>query len=507
MTIFASLAAVGFLLLSIAKPELGHMPHRYLVKQTIQASEWTKIEIPGLSDGVPVYAVDRTGDQLIVGTEGEGLFLGDIHGERWQQPVEFSDAYVRDVWPEEDINGVVIAATIGDGLLKRFGYSNPWSTIENGAESSRFYSLSGSGSTIFAGMVDGGVLKSLDAGTSWESVGPVDSPGVLSLAAVSDRTVYAGSVDNGLFKTSDGALHWSQIALSGRTVRAVEIDPSDPNLIIASSFGDGVVKSIDGGSSWFELNDGIADLRTYSLIMINFNNQSIVLAGTEDNGVYILDNQHWEPSGLVGLTVYSLSYSNGKIYAGTDQGVWQNSPVKIPQPRFTLEQFVIGLGSLPEQQRQILREFLIEREPSILASNSVMLARIIVGLISIVTVLLSYVFDFPSTKRKPGLRFTSLLIALQVGSLFVIALFTLMVRSAPSSIILFLDVRSVFDLHPKGISYLLKLVQFGSSILWLNTLICVALAVTYFAYDATRNFDNQVQDGSIKAPKTSGHLE
>jgi hypothetical protein len=149
-----------------------------------------------------------------------------------------------------------------------------------------------------------GLYKSTDAGDTWtgpmgvaqfngRAIGsiaiPVGSPNILYVATT--RGVHGVSSVNGgavslipgaaawgLYKSSDGGATWAFVhngsanavdcdtadkalatgsPCSIRGVRRVAVDPSDPNTVYAGSYGRGVWRSSDGGSSWVQIKGSL----------------------------------------------------------------------------------------------------------------------------------------------------------------------------------------------------------------------------------------------------------
>ena len=78
--------------------------------------------------------------------------------------------------------------------------------------------------------------------------------------------VYVGTPQNGLFVTTNGGATWQSV--SGVPVSAtdgsgvypgiagIEIDPTNTNIVYASSYGNGIYQTTDGGASWSKLIGG-----------------------------------------------------------------------------------------------------------------------------------------------------------------------------------------------------------------------------------------------------------
>ncbi|GAJ18256.1 unnamed protein product, partial [marine sediment metagenome] len=85
--------------------------------------------------------------------------------------------------------------------------------------------------------------------------------------------------------------HWSGLDLpvTDNRVTYIVIDPTDPNVIYCAGFDAyitdnlsdahlGIAKSIDGGTSWIRINNGLASINSPS-IAIDPNNSTTLYAG------------------------------------------------------------------------------------------------------------------------------------------------------------------------------------------------------------------------------------
>src|SRR5262249_47030360 len=73
----------------------------------------------------------------------------------------------------------------------------------------------------------------------------------------------------GLFRSEDGGKSWQRVALSGThanlDVMAIAPDPNDSPVIYVGTHEVGVLKSSDGGTTWTEVNGGLAGLDVHGL--------------------------------------------------------------------------------------------------------------------------------------------------------------------------------------------------------------------------------------------------
>src|SRR5258708_38108757 len=152
----------------------------------------------------------------------------------------------------------------------------------------------------YVGAASGGIFKSTDGGIHWNPIfdsEPVASIGSLAVADSDPNIVWAGtgesfirshiSVGQGIYKSTDAGKTWSLMGLekTGRIGR-VEIDPSNPNIVLACALGHaygpqperGVYRTTDGGKTWDKVlfvdeNTGCSDLG------MDPNNSKILFAG------------------------------------------------------------------------------------------------------------------------------------------------------------------------------------------------------------------------------------
>jgi photosystem II stability/assembly factor-like uncharacterized protein len=145
----------------------------------------------------------------------------------------------------------------------------------------------GDSTTFYFGAVNGGVWKTTDAGTVWKPIfdtQPVGSIGAIAVAPSDPETIYAGtgesdirsdlSSGNGVYKSIDGGSTWTHVGLEdARQISRVVVDPLDPKVVYVGSLGHaygpneqrGVYKSVDGGEHWAKVLDegseiGVSDL-------------------------------------------------------------------------------------------------------------------------------------------------------------------------------------------------------------------------------------------------------
>ncbi|MBV6520423.1 MAG: hypothetical protein MNPFHGCM_00537 [Gemmatimonadaceae bacterium] len=154
-------------------------------------------------------------------------------------------------------------------------------------------------------------------GLEWRNVGPANTSGrAADVEGVpgNPNVVLLGSASGGVWKTTNGGVTWRPI-FDGQQVLStgdIALEPGNPEVIYVGtgegaprnsiSFGNGVYKSTDGGSSWRHI--GLATSERITRLLISPRNPQVVYAGVlghvfgpnPDRGVYMSANggESWE---------------------------------------------------------------------------------------------------------------------------------------------------------------------------------------------------------------------
>jgi photosystem II stability/assembly factor-like uncharacterized protein len=132
--------------------------------------------------------------------------------------------------------------------------------------------IPGDASTYYFGANGGGVWKTNDGGTTWKPIfdsQPVASIGALALAPSNPSIIYVGSGENnvyaditygnGVYKSTDAGTTWQHLGLEEtRHIARILVDPRNPDIVLLAAMGHsfgpnaerGVFRSTDGGRNW-----------------------------------------------------------------------------------------------------------------------------------------------------------------------------------------------------------------------------------------------------------------
>lgn len=150
---------------------------------------------------------------------------------------------------------------------------------------------------------------------NWSCLGPVGvrtnanqiySGRVRGLAVHPDNPdiVYIGAASGGLWKSMDGGTTWMDLNedFSSNTFGAIAIDPNNPDVIYAGTGevmssmifniydGRGLFKSSDGGNSWTQITDGFGLITQFAAIAVSPHNSNIVFAALGGGYYYTVAN-------------------------------------------------------------------------------------------------------------------------------------------------------------------------------------------------------------------------
>ncbi|MCR9286651.1 MAG: hypothetical protein NXI23_04585 [Bacteroidetes bacterium] len=185
----------------------------------------------------------------------------------------------------------------GGGVWKTENYGNTWKNVSDGyfltpsigairvVQTNPKIVYVGTGSDgIRSNVITGkGVYKSEDAGKSWKHMGlkNVGQIGAIEIHPNDSNTVFVAAIgqafqpnkERGIFKTTDGGLNWEKVLFIADTIGVADIEfcPDNPNIlyagawraerkpwnIISGGMEGGIYKSIDGGSNWKKVKNGL----------------------------------------------------------------------------------------------------------------------------------------------------------------------------------------------------------------------------------------------------------
>jgi len=188
-----------------------------------------------------------------------------------------------------------------------------------------------------------GVFRSGDGGSSW-TIGKEELC-VSSIESVvlnpNDSTIaYAGAkffgtyqgIGHGVFKSRDSGNTWSLLDGTEEAGPMVAVDPLAPDTVYTTTSDWGILKSTDGGETWFEVWQGLSG-RRISGIEVDYHRSGTLFIVIDDDGrdAYRSDDggETWVelslPDGAGVAGIYSDPHSFGVVYAATWYRLFKSS--------------------------------------------------------------------------------------------------------------------------------------------------------------------------------------
>jgi photosystem II stability/assembly factor-like uncharacterized protein len=225
------------------------------------------------------------GNNIIIGTHGQGGWLSTDKGKNFNVPVQIA-------------RGTIAPNQVTP--ITAFGVN---------------------GKNIYAIDIMGNVYISNDGGGNWSLICTWDKSGLQSFINgsgfifVGENIFVSGA---GVSLSNNNGISWHNVGLANTFVSALALIGTN----IFAGTEDGVFLSTNNGTNWIPVNGGLLDKKNISSIIASGTN---IFAAT-DNGVYLSndDGASWKEvnDGLSNLKVNSLTICGTNIYLGTESGIW-----------------------------------------------------------------------------------------------------------------------------------------------------------------------------------------
>jgi len=277
---------------------------------------------PGVRAGFPISAVVDPDDPMtiFVNNYSGGVFKSTDGAETW---IDCSAGYTG-----ADLHHVVVTSYNPD-VVYTIGRSGPFRSFSGGQEwNGMAFSPAAFAEwdavavnpenpreVLIADEFEGSLFRSTDGGNTWEmafqhtKARGGDSSNrhgfkAITYAPSDPNIVYAGmrkgrrTINNnfyvgpslGIYKSVDGGKTWNEknngLETADKNTNAIVVHPQNPDIAYAATWRDGIFKTTDGGESWTAVNNGLLSLDVRSLA-IDPGNTDVVYAGlAEGVGIF-----------------------------------------------------------------------------------------------------------------------------------------------------------------------------------------------------------------------------
>ncbi len=306
-------------------------------KESLHAADgvWAPVDPAG---GDAVHSVAVSGNAVLGGTYYNGLYRIDVGGTT--QPPSAA-APIAAIARNPTSPSSLAAGAWFEGVLTSADGGVTWAPDAGGLAAVDVYSLAWAGSDLFAGTSAGAFYR---AAGGWEARSSgLAAHNVLALLALPPVppdpawTLVAGT-EHGLFHSTDKGLSWSAAGAVPGDVPVHSLEWAGRPAVIVAGSERGIYRSADAGLSWAAAaGPGAVPVSSLAaahvLVPAMATVPGVFFAGTA-GGAFISEDGGltWSAfgSGLAGEArkVLSLAVACGSVitvYAGTGDGIWQNS--------------------------------------------------------------------------------------------------------------------------------------------------------------------------------------
>jgi len=278
--------------------------------------------------GIYALAIDPDDASVVTVSAEEGVFRTKDAGESWQHFMnglpERLQVRTLDIGPDQRL----FAGTLGYDMFNTPSSNDEWEQMHAISQFGVFWPVwndrplyqytsllfnKNDENKILFGTFPSGIFRSDDGGETWqESNIGFTNDGIFYLTyhPNNDQIIYAGTY-NGVNRSTDQGKTWEMWDdgwPDEQWVFSIDFDPNNPDIMYACSkngenegvgtddFGGTVMKSTDGGSSWFSITNGLDCEQEFYKILVDHHDASILYLATEWDGVYISRDagQSWE---------------------------------------------------------------------------------------------------------------------------------------------------------------------------------------------------------------------
>jgi len=299
-------------------------------KSTDGGASWEQLEV----DGGLLLNLDPYDPQIVyAGGNDVGLFRSLDGGLTWEEVVNVQVLYNPRTLALDPNSPNTLYIGNPFGIYKSMDGGDSWAKASAGISYIWVDALAtGASGTLFASCLDSReVFKSTDRGATWTVV--MSGAGIRALAVdpLDPNVVYAGG-DEGLYKSVDGGFSWRQIYLAGR---AFAFDPTSPTTLYAGGVIEGqwgIARSTNGGESW--TSSPIEGCIEINAIAVDAFQSTIIYVGGKDERwqgvVWKSTNggESWQRvlSGVPTITAVVADPNNpNTVFAGTRTGIYKST--------------------------------------------------------------------------------------------------------------------------------------------------------------------------------------
>jgi photosystem II stability/assembly factor-like uncharacterized protein len=318
-------------------------------------------------NGLSTYSTPHAPDRLYVGTI-KGVAVVEREGQDWQlMQVQLPETHISSLLYDETSRGL-FAGVHGHGLHFSSDDGATWERRTRGLTVDHVYSLGGArgpdGLVLYAGTQPAHLYRSSDDGATWNELaslrgvsgidrwsfpGPPHE-GHVKAITVDPRdqdVIYIGIEQGALLKTTDGGRTWfeldqfsSEEHKNYKDIHKVLLRPSNPDELFFSG-GEGIFYSADAGETFEQLTDRDSRLGYPDQLLFAPNDESVLFAaGAAHDPSFWFESRRAE-------SIVMKSLDSGRTWQPANSGL--PDPMRANIEAMTIagsgDEFVIFIGT------------------------------------------------------------------------------------------------------------------------------------------------------------------
>jgi photosystem II stability/assembly factor-like uncharacterized protein len=286
--------------------------------------QWGKTSLSLSGHDVIGTAVSPGG--TLFASDGFGIYRSQDQGNNWPT-VTGSTSFAGGAIAIDPSDPNVMIAGRSYGLLKSIDGGQNWFELPdlNAGPAARAITFDPNNSlTVYAGVGYGwGLYKSVNGGATWTNPLPSRDVYAVTVDPLNSQVIYAGTHvyspdQGGVLKSIDGGSSWSTIYQGNQNVTSFAIDPKNSQSLYLGTEDAGIFRSLDGGTTWSNISGSSIVTPVRNLLFSPDSSQHLLFASTSGQGVFYTSNGGvtWSSTnaGLTDLTVESMAIQGQSPY-------------------------------------------------------------------------------------------------------------------------------------------------------------------------------------------------